>query len=1009
MGSRGVEERGLVGVIEDASGNEDVMTSSGSSNETGSSGDTQEEETREPEDDATEEPRRSPLLWLKARLGRVHPAFLIAAVLAVVWIEWIMIPMQSYQDHPTMWIGLSIYLVITLISIVLLKYMFSIKYSTLLSVLTANNLILIIPIGTIVSLATGYTLVQLLSPEWEFTHDFVYVMVVSQLVATAILLFGMWWQTRKHVVAEGQPIQEEVSEKEPEIVDGEPSLTHGYGPETHKGLTNGIGRINGLANELGMVNGLTNGLASGNRKTSSFVPTGSLSSMRKTRKLLAPAVAFLLIILLLILPAVLVTPFHYEVSRDWSGVTSYSDVSGASNPNVDIVQYSATADADYLWTNIKIDGRMMGDSSPNTNTVHVFLDTDKDLGTGYSIGGMGADYLIKVYGYDGVIRDNGLYKFSDTRDNADWNGWIRVAKADATAEGNTLQTKVSLHQLNSDKKAIVYFGIIDSAGAQDYSDTRIDLRNEGALVVEQKSIAPDIMRKGLVDVMTLELTARGKPIIVKSIDITANQGTLLPIATPISLNEDETRTVTVQLDTTSLKDGSFVDVHMSSENIVTESGIVVLSGNGAKAYVGSPPSGILVDGAFGDWRSSSQTPISDQVGETANPNVDIVEYQANNNSANVHFYMKVDGSMMGGIQIPALSEKNSPPKKTSTQDGSNSGVNVDTGSQKDFPLPELTGDDTVHIFIDVDKNKATGYRPTHPFEFPIGADYMIGIRGSEGRIESSGYYEFVGKQRQMDWKEIGDVSSACDATRLESGISLALLNLTKPEFDAFVHITDWFGDEDYSDTVLSDGPGGPAVHIRTRKNGGFGDGDIDVIDGGSCAGAFGCHGLDATQVPISMSLSPSPPYFPGQKDIQITVTINMDNAAAGSLAGVSIRVGPSGTNSRYGIENDGWVIQSDPNGGTNNYIEKSGLVGGGATDLVWTVTAPSSEGTYYLEATVWYDNDGAGREYNISSEETVTVIPEFVHILMPILAMVVVFGLFKKGRRYKVRGNRKSC
>jgi hypothetical protein len=158
------------------------------------------------------------------------------------------------------------------------------------------------------------------------------------------------------------------------------------------------------------------------------------------------------------------------------------------------------------------------------------------------------------------------------------------------------------------------------------------------------------------------------------------------------------------------------------------------------------------------------------------------------------------------------------------------------------------------------------------------------------------------------------------------------------------------------------------------KNGGFLDGNIDTVDGGSCAGAFGCHDtFDGTQVSISMSFNPTSPFTPGQTNIQVTVTVNMNGANGGSETGVSLRVGPTGANSRLGIENDGWVITNDPNSGTNNFIQQPGLVGAGPTNLVWTVTAPTTPGTYYVEPTVWYDNGGAGREYNLAPEQTITV------------------------------------
>ena len=246
---------------------------------------------------------------------------------------------------------------------------------------------------------------------------------------------------------------------------------------------------------------------------------------------------------------------------------------------------------------------------------------------------------------------------------------------------------------------------------------------------------------------------------------------------------------------------------------------------------------------------------------------------------------------------------------------------------------------------------------------------------------------------------MGSTASACDSTRLETEISLEALNLDEPLFDAYLHITDWHGEEDYSDHVITDG--GQVLHdfIPTRKNGGFPDGDIDTIDGGSCAGTFGCHSLDSTQIPLSLSWNPAGPYDPGQTGIEITVTVDMDGAATDSECGLALRVGATGGNAHYGIENDGWVIESDPHSGTNNYIQESSLQGQGATDFVWTVTAPTSAGTYYVEASVHYDNDGSGREYNLTAESTVTVIPEYQELLIPMFCVLVVVGVARLAQR----------
>jgi hypothetical protein len=252
---------------------------------------------------------------------------------------------------------------------------------------------------------------------------------------------------------------------------------------------------------------------------------------------------------------------------------------------------------------------------------------------------------------------------------------------------------------------------------------------------------------------------------------------------------------------------------------------------------------------------------------------------------------------------------------------------------------------------------------------------------------------------------IGSVSSACDETRLETGISLKKLNIQEPAFDVFIHITDWNEENDYSDTVIGKGPvaSDTPKNPKTRKNGGFPDGNIDIIDGGSCNGTFGCHNRDTEQIPISLSWSPAGPYEPGQTGINITVTVNMDDAASGSEAGLAMRVGPTGANSHMGIENDGWVIEKDPHASTNNFILESNLKGKGPTSFNWTVTAPTTAGTYYVEASVNYDNGGPQQEYNITAESTITVIPEYQTVLIPVFSILLVVIVGSRVQKSRMR------
>jgi hypothetical protein len=756
-----------------------------------------------------------------------------------------------------------------------------------------------------------------------------------------------------------------------------------------------------------MVNGLTNGLDTSSRgykdnyrSATQLARNGRQLFLKRTKQIVFPVILFLIIVGVMLLPYFHVPSNGYAELRNWSGVASYSDDSEGIHSNSDIVEYSATVDEDYLWAFAKVEGKMFGNTQPDTNTVFVFMDSDRNSETGYAIGGMGSDYMVRTSGYDGTIRDSTVLRFSETRAVDDWNGWLEVEGAQTIIKGDSLQTRVPLLVFDSGQVPLVYFGSIDTQGSQDYSAAPIDPSSEGLLIVNQRNDSPDILERGQVDVLKLEMTARGKPIVVESIDFTSNQGEILPISIPVRIDKDETKTLTVRMDTSDIVDGEFVEAELDPGKIVTDNGSVFVQGLGMKAYAGSAPSVITIDGAFGDWADDSDPPISDEVGEAINPNIDIQEYHTKRAVNDVFFYMNVDGSMMGGVKIPQFSEEEVPPKRwPATRNDNQNQLDIGSVDSEIIPLPELFGYDAAFVFIDTDDDRNTGYRPTQPFVFPIGADYLIEIKGRNGIIKSSNYYKFDGAHNQWIWDLVGTVPSASDDTRLETGISLEMLNLERPIFDVFIQITDWNDDEDFSDTVIGEGPVNYHSSTGTRKNNGFPDGDIDTIDGGSCAGDFGCHDLDSTQIPISLSWNPAGPYDPGQTGIEITVTVDMDGASSGSETGLAMRVGPTGGNAHWGIENDGWVIENDPHNNQNNFIQESNLQGQGPTDFIWTVTAPTTAGTYYVEASVQYDNGGGGQEYNITAESTVSVIPEFQEVLPPLLSILVVMIVGRRVRR----------
>ncbi len=118
------------------------------------------------------------------------------------------------------------------------------------------------------------------------------------------------------------------------------------------------------------------------------------------------------------------------------------------------------------------------------------------------------------------------------------------------------------------------------------------------------------------------------------------------------------------------------------------------------AYLGSAPSSVVIDGAFGDW--SSRMGVDDALGDahssSANDNksgnVDIATVKTASTVDVASFYMSVNGTMLGGSSVP----------KSIVRFVHRLGPagNVTNITQS------MYGDDFAFVFIDTDGNQSTG-------------------------------------------------------------------------------------------------------------------------------------------------------------------------------------------------------------------------------------------------------------------------------------------------------------
>ena len=81
---------------------------------------------------------------------------------------------------------------------------------------------------------------------------------------------------------------------------------------------------------------------------------------------------------------------------DWAEIETQELVVESSNSNIDLEAVAVSEDEIYLSILTVTKEPLF--FSPDGHTLRIFLDTDDSFETGYFIPGMGADYLIEVFG-----------------------------------------------------------------------------------------------------------------------------------------------------------------------------------------------------------------------------------------------------------------------------------------------------------------------------------------------------------------------------------------------------------------------------------------------------------------------------------------------------------------------------------------------------------------------------------------------------------------------------------
>jgi hypothetical protein len=553
-------------------------------------------------------------------------------------------------------------------------------------------------------------------------------------------------------------------------------------PAPAQGLVNGMGVVNGK----GLVNGtgITNGTLAG-----TSVPMRRKQQRFVTRwQFLAILVAIVIIIPTFIYLSYSTesTPFNVDGKfSEWSHVTTFGTYVQASSPSIDITAWSVKTVQDRLYLHFTADGALM--SGTGVSSFYLFVDSDNNPTTGYSVSGIGAEYLIEIDGWNNSVQSANLYEYEYSQsDRLDWNSWTNIGTASAISVGSQLEgMAVMPESLSSSAR----FMLMSQNSLEDRSVSYTVPETGGLLVVRQEP-GSDVNSSGIVSqtsnsvLMRLRLSCEGVGGTLRSISSSLVNAPLVSPISDIDLAVGDEKVVDVSVDLSGATPGSSVSASVLKSMVDSTFADVEILGDGVTAYVGVPPSSIVIDGAFGDWIGRTTDDVD--LVPLANPNIDMGAVGAVNDSSASYFYVSVLGEMCSGSFVPAL--------KVIPSGSGGGGIVIPT---------RKTGEDVLNIYIDSDMSTSTGYQMSLSSKI-IGADEKIEIRGLDGQIVSKSLYVYSGGQ----WTySSGNIAAAKDSQRIELSVSSALL-FGSSSIDYIVETTDW---QDRSDLATSTPQGSRAV------------------------------------------------------------------------------------------------------------------------------------------------------------------------------------------------------
>ena len=678
-------------------------------------------------------------------------------------------------------------------------------------------------------------------------------------------------------------------------------LTNGRVNGLTNGRVNGLtnGRVNGLTNgrrsEAGRVNGIllpgvgrTNGLVNGDGFTNGRLggfgsprPRG-LARIRSTVGIASVVLALVLAPIVLSMLTMPAAPGGIVIDgsfADWDHVSLRFDDRTSDqtrNSDVNLVAYKLAADDYRLSVYARVAGIAFRGAGNASDLLVALIDTDRRADTGYDLGMFGADYAVEVYGWDGGIHGALPLRF-ESANRRDWHGFRQFGAATAAASGPEVEFTL---EIDNPTAAQVLLVVMDGQGVRDAADAVVR-SGTGAAAVRETALAPAVLGSPAeAGILRLDVWPAGPTVAISGVSVT-KRGSAPDSAATLRLYRDNGDGLLgpgdVRLGTSGLVQGraefltpltvaSLITLFVSAEfatlpanstfglafdGFDTSATTTIESRDPFLSYLAQAPQPV-VDGAFGDWSTvpRSSDPIGDVVNQSGpttliNANIDLVE-TASHTAGNVSFYLRVDGTILGGVDVPNLRARIPAPGESDSDldtvpdnvefalgnpalryDFDNDNItdgnefrDVDSDGIVDHPTgpdlwlnttippwypppfasrvvsryigpiapPVFEGVDSAIVYVDGDNATDTGL-PTTIGTLRYGLDWAIVVAGRHGTVVASDLFR-IRPGATVPWERVAAIPAAVDAHRLEASVPSLLLNLSS-NYRTVYYATDW--------------------------------------------------------------------------------------------------------------------------------------------------------------------------------------------------------------------------